>query len=135
MFLPFEIFIHWGFFLKRHLSTHFHLLHYLREVFPTELQKEKSESCGLTTSLCPYGKLQTKASAFHSARVRGVNVKESGHWVNTYNMSRKHCMVQILHGRMCVKKKLFFTAWKQTKHPAFVLLKCLTESIITFIQS
>lgn len=84
MFLPFEVFIHY-----RVLFNTFSP-HHLREVFPTEL-KIKSES--FTTSLCPCGKLQTKASAFHSARVRGVNVRETGHGVNAYNMSKKHCCI------------------------------------------
>lgn len=59
----------------------------LRAAFHTEL-KEKSETYGPTMCVCPYGKLQTNTSAFHSGKERGVNVSETGQEVNAYNMSR-----------------------------------------------
>lgn len=56
--------------------------------------------------VCPYGKLQTNASAFHSGRERGVNVSETGQEVNAYNMSRTVFFsrtAKILMVRECVK--------------------------------
>lgn len=138
MFLPFEFFIYWGFFVRRHLSTHFQLLHHLREVFPTELQKEKSESCGLTTSLCPYGKLQTKASAFHSAGVRGVNVRETGHWVNAYNMSRKHCCITAwfkYYTVECVEKETCFSQLENKLSTLLLFCKCVWQKALYYLSS
>lgn len=79
----------------------------------------------VTTSLCPYGKLQTKASAFHSARVRGVNVSETGHWVNAYNMSRKRCCITAwfeYYTVECVKKNLLFCCFSQLENKRRTLL-------------